>query len=243
MTRSQINSSSGELRGGFVDASNLASSTPTFPVETGQHPEGISVAYSPDLPDGTGGLGAFLVVWSDGAAGTVRSQIVAYPGRLVGQSNILFTRPAGLQIWTTDIAYSPTDRVFLVGWTLVPTNRSTQMVRLDLSGRPLGAATTLSTGPPLFLCGNFEFPWVCAGVSVAWNPISREFGVAFTDGTTSSDGHMTLARVQGNGAVAGRSTVADAGQSYALAINAATGHYVAASSRNIDIIGVEFAGD
>src|SRR5262245_11422947 len=64
----------------FVSAASHAPSA-AFPILPTDPMGPIAAAYSADLSDGAGGLGAFLVLWDSGTG--INAEIVAYPGRVV----------------------------------------------------------------------------------------------------------------------------------------------------------------
>jgi hypothetical protein len=171
-------------------------------------------AYSPDLPDGTGGTGAFLVIWNVNAVTGLLARRVVFPGVAVGP---IVTIPLNRTGFPTkaDIAYSPLHKVFLVGlgWS------ATTLIRVGLDLQALNYATLID---PSNSCPNFEFPLACDEVHVVWNPTSGEFGVLYNQDRT-----RYLARVSGAGAIAGRTLVSNQELYGALSIDLTTGNYLA----------------
>jgi hypothetical protein len=213
--------------GRFIDRAGNALSAQI--VLDSQHGFVVSqVAYSADVSDGAGGFGGFMVIWTNIASRSVVAQIVSYPGRLVGPKVPIFTAPPGLTgIMKADIAYSPTDRVFLVvlGFLKIITpsgsalNGPSTLVRLNLDAQPIGE-TALSSDPNLN-CPSREFSLECNEVSVVWNPTSGEFAAVYNEVS-----EKTLARVRGDGTVISRTALGIGPRFGALAVNASTGNYL-----------------
>jgi hypothetical protein len=157
---------------------------PTFTLGTPDSFFVSATVYSPDVSDGAGGRGGFLAIWVAGN-GEVVAQIVSFPGRLVGVPRPIFT--AHGEFRSSDVAYSPTDRTFLVALeyrkfeTLF--DAPSWLVRVDLSAQAIGAAALSSD--PNYNCF-FEYTSTC-DVHVEWNPVSREFGVLYPQGISSSE--------------------------------------------------------
>jgi hypothetical protein len=138
-----------------------------FTISTGGgHANYVRVQYSQDV---NGGSGGFLVAWS-AEDGTVRSQVVAYPGVLVGPEQIVVTEPVWIES-APAIAYSATSRVFLVVWADLFLNIRARLVGLD--GAPLGGIAQVSAG-------------IGKTPGVAWNPLRNEFGVSYSGESGSS---------------------------------------------------------
>jgi hypothetical protein len=182
-----------------------------------------STAYSPDLSDGVGGVGAFLVACYTSAG--IITEVVAYPGRVVGSP--VTAIPPIIPLLSLGervaMAYSSVDRVFLIAW---PDN-ATKAVRVDLTGQPVGSIMSLSTsaGGP---CNDSNL-WTCYDIHVVWNPKTAEFGVLEIDGVNTP--FLSLVRVAGNGAVLGHSDLIGLGPgTKAIDVNPTTGSYVAAWS-------------
>jgi hypothetical protein len=143
----------------------------------GQFP---SVAYSPSVPNGAGGVGAFVVTWHEGYAGTttnfVNTRLVSCAvGPLSAQQTIV--APVGTW-WESRpaIAYSPSSGVFLTVW------RSGDYfiygARLDSNGTLIGSPFQISPSG----VGSQQ-------PSVAWNGANNTFGVLYAgfggSGTTT----------------------------------------------------------
>jgi hypothetical protein len=200
-----INSTTFEVRASFIHGQPRSVDAPiTIAVAPTQ---AIRAIYSPDVSDGAGGLGGFLVAWFEPGPNVMRTQLVAYPGRLVGARQTIAGGVSGDFRGVTFAGdYSVTDRLFLLAWS-TPFVVATRMARVDLEGKPLGPILPLSidTAADLGLGRCLERQFTCSGVDVAWNAASREFGVLFHDGTPGSPHRQAVfARVLGNAAVAGR---------------------------------------
>ena len=129
------------------------------------------VVYSPDLSNGAGGFGGFLVIWTQNfqQAPAIRSRVVAYPGTLVGPETLL---PVAGNV---EVAYSPISRIFMA---VVRTTDRVAAVRIGLDGQAVGVPTPIS--------GVLSFPQFAA---IAWNSSLDEFGVFFDVG--DFDGSFT----------------------------------------------------
>jgi hypothetical protein len=209
-----------------------------------------SAAYSPDVSDGTGGHGGFLVIWSS-RVGELFAQIVSFPGRAIGLPQRIFVNPHGTsgivpEITSSDVAYSPIDRIFLVvveyrnGQSLF--DGPSRLIRVNLQGQPVGE-TALSSDPN-FDCF-FEGFWQC-DVHIVWNPVFQEFGVFYMQGISASESDNSqasdriLARVRGDGTIVSRKIVGFFPRSNSeLEVNTNTGNYLAV----IGGYGVELAPD
>jgi hypothetical protein len=195
------------------------------------------VAYSPDISDGAGGLGAFVAIWS--SAEPVFGQAVAFPGRLVGPTVTISGAHGGV-VSKAGIAYSPVHHVFLVGLGLVTNidNFPSRLVRLNLNLQPLDDLPLSSDLTDA--CGNAEFIFACNEIGVAWNPISSEFGVLY-----NQDRQKILARVSGGGPILRRTPLGIGPLYGALAVNPTTGHYlvVGAATDGVTTDGAEVAAD
>ncbi len=184
---------------------------------------GIQAVYSPDISDGAGGLGAFVVMWSEtlplSGAGPLQVQIVAYPGRLVGPLRTL--ESSAREVWSISGAYSPTTRNLLFAWgEMLDTSDDARMVRLDLGAAPVAPIVSLLTG---VRHGCFELFYTCNDVTAAWNPVANEFGVLYRDAPTHL---LTVARVSTNGTVLERTPVISQNVESSMDVNTATGSYV-----------------
>jgi hypothetical protein len=210
-------------QGLFVDAPSHAARTPftVFPVRVPI----TAATYSPDLSDGAGGLGAFLVVWP--TATGINAEIVAYPGRVVG-SPVNIDPGTVFTLSNIGVAYSPVGRVFLVAWGPGEGNMATRWVRVGLNAQPLGPAMSLRPDPRQGSC-NQEFPYTCNDVHVVWNPATNQFAVLHLDGPSFAD-NLALFRIAANGAVLGQTTLVSGTFTSAIDVNTTTGNYVAAWS-------------
>jgi hypothetical protein len=210
------------VTGHFIDRFGNIIGTVAFDPRGG--PYVSRVTYSPDVSDGAGGHGGFVVIFTLESA--VVAQIVSFPGRLVGPPVPIYGGPTDpVFIIKADIAYSPVDRGFLVALArvkegLFPTNVPAVLVWLDLDAHPI-RQTTLSSDPD-FSCFNLEFFDECSEVGVAWNPISAEYGVLYTQGSEKA-----LALVRSDGAILTRMALGIGTRFGALAVNTSTGNYLA----------------
>ncbi len=230
---------SSRLEGRFFDRAGRAVSGFLL-IDAGEAAHVAAVVYSPDVSDGAGGFGGVVVVWShdviNGGSGErelLFAQIVSFPGRLVGTRRTIFAgTPMFSYVMSTDVAYSPTDRVFLVALSESSsspvTDQRAWIVRLGLDLQPLGQ-TTLSSSPNLACLVVFFFR---CHIGVAWNPTSREFGVLYRQGALAPyTTQLTLARVRSDLTVVGRTAILRPGaQLSGLAVNSSTGNYLAVAS-------------
>jgi hypothetical protein len=191
------------------------------------------VVYSPDLSDGAGGRGGFMVIWSpESANNSLIAQVVSFPGRLVGTPRTIF---AASRSWITssDVDYSPVDRMFLVGVEYFKFDAvfdaPSRLLRLDLSSQVIGDVPLSSD--PNFNCFQ-EGYWWC-DIHVKWNPVAGEFGVLYRQSVGTAQNHRTdrvFARVRGNGSIVYRATIvtgsSQGGGHSALAVNPTLGSYV-----------------
>jgi hypothetical protein len=182
----------------------------------------VRTAYSPDVSDGAGGHGGFLVVESTGDR--VSAQLIVYPGRPVGSPATL---PSSMGAQQVGVAYSTVDGLFLVAME-GPAPYPASFVRLDLSAQPIGSATLLSSEPG---CPSVAFgSGLCGGVDVVWNSRTIEFGVLF-------DSHgKVLARIRGDGVLVGSTALslqaAPASEWLygAIDVNTSSGNYLVVGS-------------
>jgi hypothetical protein len=176
------------------------------------------VTYSPDVSNGAGGVGGFIVTWHESAGGPnfVNTRIVSYPAGPIGVQQTIPT-PVGTW-WESGaaIAYSSTSNVFLITW------RSADYLiwgaRLNSNGTLMGAA--------------FQISQPAQGArdpSVAWNPATDQFGVLY-DGWGASGTQTTFTLVSASGGVVSHNTFNFAGAvgTYItdLAFNSSTGRFV-----------------
>ncbi len=204
------------LFGVFTTASGAAL-TPPFQINNpGQHAHFPRVVYSPDVSNGAGGFGGFLVTWHGGLfTNSVRARVVAYPNRLVsGEAEI---PSSTFQEAGPSAAYSPVGQVFLVAWQA--SDFTVWAALIDRNGQP-GAPFQVS-----------EAGQGARDPGVGWNPQSQEFGVLYSGWTTTS-AISTFARVNTSGTVLRRNTFNFVAATYitSLAFNSATGRFMAAWS-------------
>ena len=122
-------------------------------------------------PEANGGNGGFLVAWASedvvNQPSSIRTQMVAYPGVLVGNEQIISESTS--RAWgeaAPAIGYSRTSRRFLVAWQgFGPYVIQSRLVGLD--GAPIGSVVALSNG-------SFD-----RDPGVTWNPNKDHFGVSF----------------------------------------------------------------
>ena len=151
-------SSYGPTYGVFINGAGVPVTTP-FLISNDDNGWGHfpGIAFSPDLADGNGGFGAFLVTWNGTitAAGTtnhVHARVVSYTAatHLVGSTFIVSDGES--VFWEVghvpSIAYSPTSRTFMIVWRSFATyNVRVRALTIDGAGAPvIGATSTVSTG-------------------------------------------------------------------------------------------------
>jgi hypothetical protein len=218
------------LTGRFLNRSGAALGTVTIDTFVAPTDVQSAVTYSPDISDGAGGFGGFVVAWPSG--GSMAAQGVAFPGRLIGsRATITGATFSGSNYPTkVAVAYSPVQRVFLMAVGTFSA-LGTVLVRFNVDLRPLGemriAEQTLGC--------SFEFPFSCNQVDVQWNPRSGDFGVLYNEGREKA-----LARVLPSGTIASRTPLGLPPLYGALAVNVATGSYVAVSGGGgREVVGAE----
>lgn len=202
----------GPLYGVFVNASGKAV-TPMFTIQDGstgfgQFPRAV---YCPDLSNGAGGSGAFLVLWDHNTtANSIQGRIVALemPGYLVtgpqmisdlSQASVFFeNRPVA--------AYSPTSKRFLVAWTTISPAFGLQGRFVDTNGTPTGAVIRFEEGG-------------ARDPDLVWNPQTNEFGMINT-GWGGSGAFAVFRRIRASdGGISGKSTFGYAAGTYATGID------------------------
>ncbi len=207
--------------------------------------------YSPDVSDGAGRRGGFIIVWVPDATslGTeLMAQIVVFPGIPVDGSKRIFTAPSGF-ITSSDVEYSPSARIFLVAVEYWKGSGSifdapSRLLRLNLQAQVL-TETALSSDPN---DNCFAEGFSSCDVHVKWNSIANEFGVLYAQSFGSQTNFRIariLARVRDDGIVLNRTTLEFGGQAYsALEVNSATGNYLALmNAATAPVYGVEVAPD
>ncbi len=202
----------GAVYGVFVDGSGRAV-TSMFSIQDGstgfgQFPRAV---YCPDLSNGAGGSGGFLVLWDHyTTANSIQGRIVALekPGYLVSgtqmisdlsQASVFFeNRPVA--------AYSPTSKRFLVAWTTIKPTFGLQGRFVDTNGSPSG--------------GVFRFEESGArDPDLVWNPQTNEFGMINT-GFSGTGAFVVFRRIRASdGGVSGRTTFGYAAGTYATGID------------------------
>lgn len=156
----------GEVYGGFVNTSGDLVA-PVFRIGTASRSGAFGVfpkaQFSPDL---NGGRGGFLVAWQRNDGTAVHSVVIAYPGGAATQENVVSDPSWGSTDgrFRTAIAYSASSRKFLVAWTV---NYGIQGRFLDTSGTPVGPVMQLVEAG------------TCLNASLAWNPATNDFGLAY----------------------------------------------------------------
>ena len=191
------------------------------------------VAYSPDISNvgGSGITGGFLVTWhqNDGPGGgnVVHGRLAQYANNTayVSADRILSPIEAGNTWWEAGaaVAYSRTSHVFLIAWQAGVGN--VQTARVGLDGRTIGA--TYNAGLPSG--GSTQIsPGYGREPGVAWNPVTDEFGVAYSGEDTVSP-TSNFARVRASdGVLLRRNPFSHAGAAWISDVqyNPATGNYL-----------------
>lgn len=211
----------GPIRGTFVNSSGTAIGS-TFTISDGTQASSFdsyaSVRYSPDVSNGAGGHGGFLVAWHH-FPGYVYSAVVAYeaPNKVVsGPTALSELEQSGMNASNIGpaIAYSQTSRRFLVAWS---TNQFGVLARLvDVQGAPIGNVFALENA------GGARDP------AVTWNSATNEFGL-FYSGFGGSGAFVAFRRVAMDGTPSGRTTFGFSAGTMATGIETTSDHrYVAA---------------
>jgi hypothetical protein len=144
--------------------------TGRIPVSNGGYGSFPRAVYSPSA-------GGFMVVWAEAlgdpagnSARSILARVVNCSGA-VGPAQVVapgvFWEPGDMAI-----AYSSTSQVFLVAWQTFPDHRI-NATEINLDGARVGPVVALSSG-------------LGRDPSVAWNPNTNEFGVAFSGETYSA---------------------------------------------------------
>jgi len=166
----------GAVLGTFVNSAGQPV-TPTFTIHS--FADGVTwgltpaLAYSPDVSNGVGGQGGFLVTWHNGinAPTSIYGAIVAFeaPGYLVTAPMSISGPPdaygSNWLSWPV-VAYSKTSQQFLVTWSTRDWGIKGRFAGLD--GAPIG---------PVIL---FENPSSCRDPSIVWNSATNEFGLMYS---------------------------------------------------------------
>jgi hypothetical protein len=215
----------GPIYGIFVNASGQPVTSP-FTISDGRAGFGSlpQAEYSPDVSNGAGGQGGFLVTWhqGNGFPNYVYARIVALqaPGRLVSGPQMISDGLQGGSNWENwpVIAYSRTSRRFLVAWTTGKGTWGIQGRFVDTNGSPTGSVM------------QFENPGGSRDPSIAWNSATDEFGLIYT-GWNATSAYASFRRIgAADGVVSGRATFGFSARTFATAIdvNSATNRYVMA---------------
>jgi PKD repeat protein len=180
-----------------------------------------AVAYSPDVSNGAGGQGGFLVSWHQGvnAPTSIYVAVVAYeaPSRLV-TAPVVVSAPgdsygSSWLSWPV-IAYSQTSREFLVVWNTRNWTIKGRLVGID--GLPTGNVL------------QFQTPEGARDPSVAWNSATNEFGL-FYSAWGSNAAFQAFHRVSADGTDRGRTSFGFSAGGFATSIdvNSANSYVVA----------------
>jgi hypothetical protein len=184
------------------------------------------VAYSPNLPNGAGGVGAFLVTWHENGVmvngvetpetiNYVQTRTVSYPAGAVGAQQSLVGPTGSFWLTAPMVKYSSISNIYFLAWRGMDT--MLWGARLDGNGTLIGSPfrivpTTQSWQNP----------------SVAWDSVTDQFGVLSTGygGPTGATTAVTI--VTAGGTVVGTNIFNAAPQTFVTAIdfNPATGRYI-----------------
>ena len=138
--------------------------------------------YSPHI---NGGLGGFLVVWSEEMAGRsnlIRTRVVSYSagtGVVIGTQNTI--NGPGSYAWIESgpaIAYSMTSKRFLIAWKTYPPGAYLASRLIEIDGSPAKNAGV--EVPVVQLSAGFG-----RDPGVAWDSVADRFGVSFGAETSS----------------------------------------------------------
>ena len=209
----------GPIYGAFVDTTGTPV-TGAFTIMSGGASPGYfpRAEYSPHVTNGAGGQGGFLVTWhqTTGQLKHVSGRLVSYvaPGWLAsGIQQISDNLQGSWHDSGPALAYSSTSRKFLVAWRTPQAGLRGRFV--STSGQPVGSSIEFEAAG-----GNYP--------SLAWNPRTDEFGLAFS-GSNSASEFAALRRIgASNGAVSSRDAFGFAPKVFATAIdvNSVTNDYV-----------------
>jgi hypothetical protein len=203
------------------------------------------VVYSPNLPNGSGGTGAFLVTWHENGVmqngvevpipspNYVQTRIVSYPAGPVGAQQSLVTAAGSFWLSPPMIRYSSTSNLFFLAWRGMDT--MIYAARLDGNGTIMGAPFRITPSTQ-----SWQNP------SLAWDSVNNYFGVLSTGygGPSGATAGFTLVTAAGTVLGTNIFDVATGEFVTALDFNPATGHYVGVWYRNPGgTMGAEFAAD
>ncbi len=208
----------GSVWGAFVDISGNPLAPP-FPIRSAGRANFARAAYSPHVSNGAGGVGGFLVTWTEPFVPGVFSQIVAYPNRVVGTAHLLSP-----QYSLREVAYSPASQRFLVAWETSDAPNSALVGVVGIDAQAVGLPVVLANG-------NAGRPWIIWNsiTSAAWHDTRNEFGVLYA-AQSATAWALRFARVSAAGVVADNRHVIDLGAepiAAALGFSPLTGNYVA----------------
>lgn len=194
-----------QLYGMFVDtAGTPLGARFTIPFGGGLTAFNRDVVYSPEIA----GTGGFLVSYVSG--GTIRGRVVAYPDQ-VGASEGVWGDGSSVP----SLAYSGTSRQFLAAWTATVASGATEIRArpIGLDAQPVGGVVRVAGG---------------RARTLAWNPATNEFAVAYSDEQRSASTH--LARLTAGGRVIRDVMVGPTVRGAVLptlAVNTVSGNYLA----------------
>jgi hypothetical protein len=214
------------LVGIFTDVAG--NSLGAFPINSGGvYSQSPSVVYSPSLPNGSGGTGAFLVAWHEngfmsGGVETaiaspnyVQTRIVSYPAGSVGVQQSLVGSVGSFWLSSPNVQYSSISNIYFLAWRGMDT--MLYAARLDGNGRLIGAPFRIVPTSQ-----SWQNP------SAAWDSVTDQFAVLSTGygGPAGATTAVTIVTAAGN--VAGTNIFNVAPQTFVTAIdfNPTTGHYV-----------------
>jgi hypothetical protein len=185
------------------------------------------VEYSPDVSNGAGGQGGFLVSWhQDDAPGvnSVHVKVVAYPNVLVTGDVAVSGTDATFWEAAPAIAYSRTSQKFLVVWQTYGTGA------YAIHGRFVGA-----NGAPQGTVIPITNPGGARDPGVAWDSAKDEFGISY-GAWDSQSAYAGFVRLRSDGFLSGRMRFGNASGVYVSDVeyNTASATYV--------VVWTQFAG-
>ena len=199
-----------------------------------------TVVFSPDLTDGAGQPGAFLVTWhaNIGNDNYVHGRVVSFKkaGFLVSAAFVIADQPSFWEVGAAAaVAYSPASKLFLVTWQTAPPWRTIRGRIVNVTSA--GAVQMAPTAFPIST-GHAQYP------SIAHNPTANQFAVGFS-GYDDTSALNTLAIVNINGTVASRNLFNRATNTYItdMAFNPVTTRFVMTWSQGDGTRVAEFAAN
>ena len=232
----------GPVWGVFVNGNNTPV-TPVFMITDGSLGFGhrpIAV-YSPDVSNGAGGTGGFLVTWNAASGGgncpnsatpcTLQDRIVSLqaPGYFVtgvqtvtdtSQGSIYFENHAA-------VAYSRASHIFLVAYMTSIPAYGLQARFLNTAGVPVSGTLRLSEGST-------------RDPGLAWNPATNDFGMV-NAGWGGGSAFAQFRMINSAGVVSGTSTFGYATGTYATAIDVnASNQYVLSWALSPGVVSAAF---